>query len=515
MPNVIRRVIDAIRGKAHNPAILAGRQWSGTAFIDAYKKFRDPTKNEILAELKNATWTCASINASLCASYAPRLFAWMVQGQPAPKCATENIPPSLQRHLKRKYLSKLAIQLPAKVRRSVKVEEVVDHKILDLFESPNDVHSGFDLWELTTFYQETIGSCYWHIERDTFGVPEAIWILPAQNMTPKRKPESKKITDFYEYQIGNKKVEYPAEKIIHFMYPDPRDPYTNGLSPLRACMEIAGIDSEYLAWKRSLWENRAVPDVVVSPDEVIGEEERDRLEAQWNQKFRKGGAGKALVAESGLKVSLLAHNMGDLTTLAEHGASKEDICNAFHVPLSYFTSNTNLANLEAAESQHLNLAISPRLIRRDQKLNHQFMPMWDTGGTLFLGSEDPTGVDAAYDTVWLDIHMKYGLNTINEVRAEKGLEPVPWGDVPWMPLSMAPTDFPTPDRIPAEADRNDFTRRSGRNTNAFQRCRQRNFDRNVGTWPTLPARIDPDQTGIADKPPQPYPAPKDTVAEEQ
>ena len=38
--------------------------------------------------------------------------------------------------------------------------------------------------------------------------------------------------------------------------------------------------------------------------------------------------------------------------------------------------------------------------------------------------------------------MKYGVVTINEVRSERGLPPVPWGDVPWLPQRWLPTDVP-------------------------------------------------------------------------
>jgi phage portal protein BeeE len=221
---------------------------------------------------------------------------------------------------------------------------------------------------------------------------------------------------------------------------------------LRACYENIASDSEYLAFKMALWQNSAIPGVVISPDEVLGEEERDRLEHQWNTKFRQGGTGRALVTESGMKVSLLAHSMGDLAALAEHGATKEDIVNAFHVPLSYLTSNTNLANLEAAERQHLANAITPRLLRRDEKINEQLIPLFDPGGRLFVASEDPTGLDSDSDIHRLELDLKYGVISINELRGERGLQPVPWGNVPWLPERWLPTDqerFELPDgKIP-------------------------------------------------------------------
>jgi hypothetical protein len=46
------------------PLSLAGGQWTGTSYVDAYKRNRNPTPNELQAELKNTAWTCASMNAT-------------------------------------------------------------------------------------------------------------------------------------------------------------------------------------------------------------------------------------------------------------------------------------------------------------------------------------------------------------------------------------------------------------------------------------------------------------------
>src|SRR5947199_10634497 len=105
---------------------------------------------------------------------------------------------------------------------------------------------------------------------------------------------------FYEYRTVSPSQEFRPEEIIHFRYPDPKDPYTSGLSPLRAAFESIAVLSDYMAFRQAKFENRAIPDAIVSPDEVMGEEERDRLETQWNRKFRRGGGGRVWVSESGL-----------------------------------------------------------------------------------------------------------------------------------------------------------------------------------------------------------------------
>jgi HK97 family phage portal protein len=418
------------------PTGLTGSQWTGTGFVDAYKRSRNPTPNEQLAELKNTVFTCASINAAVCAAYPPRLYVATYPDQPGPKCLTKRLDRWTEERLRCRST------LPAIFTKARQIEEVLEHPLLTLLRKVNPVHNSFDLWELTTFYQEILGSAYWYLRFNAFGVPAEIWILPAQNVTPRREPDSPRLVDFYEYRAGATSHTYRPDEIIHFRYPDPKDPYTSGLAPLRACWEQAALVSEYLAFKKATWENSAVPGAIVSPDEVIGEEERDRLEAQWNAKFRRGGTGRALVAESGMKVSLLTHNMGDLAALAEYGKTKEDLANAFHVPLSFLTSETNLANLQAAEHQHMAKAIFPRLQRRDQKLNEQLVPLYDPSGRLFVASEDPVPYNQEIAWRQQEIDLRFGIVTINEVRQDRGLPPVAWGDKPWLPLNWAPTDLP-------------------------------------------------------------------------
>src|SRR5205085_1991400 len=125
-------------------------------------------------------------------------------------------------------------------------------------------------------------SAYWLLNIGPLGIPDEIWLLPSQNVSPKRETGSPNLVDYYAYRTGSREERFTPDRIIHFRYPDPRNPYTAGLSPLRACWEQVALTSEYAAFRKAKFENRALPDAIVSPDEVIGEEERDRLETKWN-----------------------------------------------------------------------------------------------------------------------------------------------------------------------------------------------------------------------------------------
>jgi HK97 family phage portal protein len=434
LANTLSALATFMRPKAA-PAALAGGQWSGTSFVDAFKRTREPTANELMAELKNTAFTCATINAAVCAAFPPRLYVTTHRDQPAPKCLTRDLDRPTEHRLRAHRA------LAPHITRADRLQEVLDHPLLTLLQKVNPVHNSFDLWELTTLYQEVHGSAYWYLRLGVLGVPEEIWVLPSQNVTPRHKPDSPRLVDSYEYRTGSRAQSFRPGEVIHFRYPDPRNPYTAGLSPLRACFESVAVLSDYLAFKQAKFENRAIPDAIVSPDVTLGEEERDRLEAQWNSKFRRGGAGKVVVAETGLKVQLLNQSLGDLAALADARVTKEDVANAFHVPLSFLTSETNLANLQAAEHQHMAKAIGPRLQRRDQKINEQLIPLYDPTGRLFIASEDPVPLNAEQTLSQMQADMKYGIVTINEVRQQRGLPPVPWGATPWLPLQWAPSDF--------------------------------------------------------------------------
>jgi HK97 family phage portal protein len=442
MRDSLKRLLEAARALARRlggkkiPAALTGGQWTGTSFTDAYQRQRNPTPNELLAELKGVAWACISLNASVCANHPPRLYVATQRGQPPAKCLRGPLHPAAEARLRARK------DLPPAWTKAAQIEEVRDHSLLTLLRQVNPIHNAFDLWELTHTYLEVHGKAFWYLEPGPFGVPEEIWILPAQNVTPKRRSDSPRIVDYYEYRTGAHAQLFPPEQVIFFRYPDPRDPYLGGLSPLRAAFEQIALTSSFAATKSAIYDNQAIPSAVISPDEVLGEEERDRLESQWNAKFRRGGAGKVLIGETGLRVQVLSHSMGDLAALADMKATKEDIANAFHVPIAYLTGNTNLANLQAADIQHLSKCVHPRLTRRDEKLNEQLVPLYDPTGRLFLASEDPTPIDQDLTIKQQENDLRYGVVSINEVRSERGLPAVPWGNVPWLPERWLPTDAP-------------------------------------------------------------------------
>jgi HK97 family phage portal protein len=419
---------------AVRPAWFSGASYPGW-FVDNYRHRHEPSAFDLLQELKGVAWACAAVNAAACARYPPRLYVSTAANQPAARCLTRRLSTAEEERLRS------LPYLDARTKAAETITEVTSHPLLTLLQQVNPVHNQFDLWELTQLYLEFHGSAYWLLEvDDVLGVPVRIWILPSQYVRPCRDTDSPRLVDYFEYTANGMVTRFAPEDVIHFRCPDPRAPYTGGLSPLRACYEQAVLLSCYQARRRSLHDNTALPGVILSPAETIGQDERDRLEEQWNQKFRRGGAGKALISETGLKMDLVTHSLGDLAALAEMKATREDVANCFQVPLPLLSSETNLANLQAADHLHKSLAIVPRLRRRDEKLNEQLIPFYDPSGRLFLASDDPTPQNQEWLLKQCESDLKYGVRTVNEVRSDRGLPPVPWGNVPWVPPRISITE---------------------------------------------------------------------------
>src|SRR5262245_61813531 len=149
----------------------------GLDFVDTYRKVRAPSQVDLFAELKNTAWTCASINAAVCAANPPRLYVRTGPRDAPPRCRTLALGAAHPLAVAHKHLAR--------------VEEVVDHPLLTLLRNVNEVHNAFDLWELTELYLEVVGSAFWHVERDGLaGVPSRIWVLPAQHVRVQRAPDS-------------------------------------------------------------------------------------------------------------------------------------------------------------------------------------------------------------------------------------------------------------------------------------------------------------------------------------
>ena len=98
-----------------------------------------PRPNELLAELKVMAWTCASLDAQVCAGFPPRLNIVTQHNQPQPKCLTKSVPPATAHRLR------ALPHLTVKTKSAASIEEVTDQPLLTLLSRPNPIHNSLEL----------------------------------------------------------------------------------------------------------------------------------------------------------------------------------------------------------------------------------------------------------------------------------------------------------------------------------------------------------------------------------
>ena len=393
---------------------------------------REPSTAELLAAYRDTAYYCANLNAAGVARIPLRLYVITQRDQPAPKCPTRTLHGQTHRYLG--YCAATAKLL----RSAERVEEVVEHPLLDLLGQPcrqddTVLMTRFDLFSVTQLYLEIVGIAYWLIERNRLDVPVCAWPLLPTSVRAVRSPESRRVVDHYEYGFGTRRRCYRPEEIVVFRVPHPGDPYHGGYSPLHAAFERIGVAQDYLRQTQSLLSNRARPDAIVSPshpDGVIGEPEARRLETSFNNRFRGAGNGGIYVSRDSLRVDPLSFSPKDLGELAETELSINQIARAFDIPLSMLHRDSNRANAEQGRVQHANDALWPRLVRLQEQLNARLTQMFDPGGRLFLAFDDPVPENVQQKLRLREVNLRLGVTTINEERTEDGRPPVPWGDEP-------------------------------------------------------------------------------------
>ena len=134
---------------------------------------------------------------------------------------------------------------------------------MTLLARANPVPQRFDLWELTTLYQEVHGALLVSRPRPARHRRTPSGFCPRQNVTPRREPDSGNLVDYYLYRTAAREQRFAPEDVITSAIPIRAIPYTGGLSPLRACYEQVALTSDYAAFKKAKFENHAIPDAII------------------------------------------------------------------------------------------------------------------------------------------------------------------------------------------------------------------------------------------------------------
>lgn len=323
-------------------------------------------------------------------------------------------------------------------------EEIGSHPLLSLLARPNTILSGRALRHTLVSHLELTGMAFVLVAENALGLPAELWPLsPADLVEIKTGPDTgQPISGFVFSGPGGKRITYRPEHILYLRHPSP-DSLIYGASPIKAMAHAFDIDLAVRIYQRNFFANSARPEMVLSTDQRLTEQEARRILTGWRQKHQGlAHVFEPTILDGGLKMQPVSFSAKDFEFMSLASWTQDNILAAYGVPAGKLglVKDVNRANALGIDITFNTECIKPRLDLIEDALNSFLLPRYGQG--LVLRHDNPVPSDRAQTHKEAMQQLDRGVITINEMRAGLGKSPVPWGDAP---LSMQRTqDEPSP-----------------------------------------------------------------------
>lgn len=404
----------------------------------------DTSPRALVAQYVSWVYVMAYKNAVTIAEVPLRLF--VANGSNV--AATKAVDPSV---LKR-FQEDASLQRLPHVKQADMIEEIVEHPVLSLLENVNAWDNGFETLMLISIFLDLTGNTFLWVPQNRSGMPpDQMVVLPTQWVKPIRNKQDlngfsgtvKLAKDgvIKGYLFGtsvNRSIFIPVEEIVHFKRPNPENPWW-GKGALEAQIMAAARDWAMDVYEQAINKNMGRPSMIISPKgegNTLTEAERKAMQADWAATLQGvHQAGKVLVSSGMVDIKDTAFKPKEMNHPLGRKEAMEKIANGFGVPVSLVKSEgVPRANLESSLFQYMRFTILPTLRMIQQKMNERLIPMFDNSdfsvsNRVFLAFDNPVPEDKEFKLKRTTDLVGGSIMTINEGRAEEGLEPIPDGDV--------------------------------------------------------------------------------------
>jgi len=302
------------------------------------------------------------------------------------------------------------------------------------------------------------GQAHWFLERGAGGrlPPREIWWGRPDRVRP-LTDASKYITgyDYYPANAGSP-ITFSAGEVIWFRYPNPLDEFS-GLSPMAAARLAADYGSAAMKANKALFEHGLHMGGMISladKSQVMTNQQREEIETLIDKRYRGAdNAHRWMVLRGALEVQGLSITPKDADYLGGLKQSLEDICRAFGVPQDLIQAGQHTyENVDAAMRAMWTQTMRPEARMIATELTEQLLPMFPGSGDVlefdFAEVEELKEEETEAWTRWQQ-QIATGAVTINEWRADQGLDAVAWGDVFWASSILKPITDGEPEPPPS------------------------------------------------------------------
>ena len=447
---------DGVIGKAGNTGLVGAPSINQGLTIFNGDKYVQSALPRILVSF-NTGWVavCNGKNASTCASIPLKLYYRNRNSRKLELTSSRQLDGRTHKSLVR---SKGLI-----LRNDERIDEVIDHPVLDLFENVNDRMNYFDWCELMFQYQGLIGNGYTEIiyEKD---MPVKLIPLLGENIIPIANGRNQGDILYYVYRpdMGvstntskNERIIKP-ENMLHFAQYAPGNTLI-GRGDLENCLSAQERYCYYDSFEKYLGLNNSRPDFVAAYKSKLNEKDMKDMYRQWNKRFGNGpqNSGKVAVTSGDLEIKPLSFSPKELEYQIGRQWSLKEIAGAFGVPEALIsTTDVNRANAVESMNHYLRNTIYPKMVKYCGKLNEKLVPGYDED--LFVWFEEQY-LENPVEKVQSTINAyTQGILTKNEARSAMGYEQLAEDEIQPEPVPVPPTEpQPVTPVTPVANDSND------------------------------------------------------------
>lgn len=319
---------------------------------------------------------------------------------------------------------------------------VTTHPFLELIKKPNPDTSQFQFLEMHFTFMKLSGESFWYMPMGKRSKqPKEIYLLRPDLMDVSVDQNDKRglVSGYVLNKADGTKVPFEKHEIIHFKTPNPMNPY-RGMGTVQAGKTYIQTEEFGADWTKNSLFNSGRPSGIVNFKGTITDDQFQTLKRQFKSEYSGiSNAGKTLLTRGadGIDFQKLGMELNGVALKELKDLTRDDIMVMFRVSKTILgiTDDVNRANAREAKTVFRENVIKPEMDRFIDHLNAFAMPIW--GDSVFLEYTDPSN-RSEEDKVeeWKAGHNKW--LTTNDIRAEKGLDPVDGGDVIWQPMNLVP-----------------------------------------------------------------------------
>jgi hypothetical protein len=326
-------------------------------------------------------------------------------------------------------------------------EEIVEdkHPLVRILRAGSPLHGPMLTRRLIAQYLVTVGEAYLlKVRGQQIDVPVELWVMHSARVTPILT-----LGQITGYRVAALQANQPAlllplEDVIRVWWPDPENLYyAEGLLGPQAITQDTNKFADQTM--REHFEHNAMPRSVIESTDAasnLDASQIDRVNELWSQRFnRREGKWSGLPAwlPNGFKLKELAAlgGISEITPMLEHW--RDQILSGYGVPRSILGDVVD-ANRAAAETNQFVFdthTIKPIADVIAEALTLQ-LAVPDFGAEYCVEFEDFIPQDKEFNLKRDESELRTKVKSVNEILADRGEEPVDWGDLPVGLVGEAP-----------------------------------------------------------------------------